>query len=236
MRTLFLASGALLIAACSQAPAAEPAAPGGAEPPAPAPAAETVTYGATGDYVIDPGHTSVTWRVSHFGLSMYTGRFKTVSADLTFNPEDPAATRLTARIDPTSVETDYPGDYKATHPASSFASWNEDLALNPNWFNGAAFPEITFTSTSITPETSSTGKVTGDLTFLGVTRPVTLDVTYNGVANFPWAPETDKIGFSATTTLKRSDFGMTGLVPNIGDEVEIIIETEFAEVAAASAQ
>jgi len=60
-----------------------------------------------------------------------------------------------------------------------------------------------------------------------VTRPVTLDVTYNGVANFPWAPDVDKIGFSATTTIKRSDFGQTTLAPNIGDEVEIIIETEF---------
>ena len=74
--------------------------------------------------------------------------------------------------------------------------------------------------------------MTGDLTFLGVTRPVTLDVTYNGVARMPWAPDQDKIGFSATTTLKRSDFGMGAYIPNIGDEVEVIIEAEFAEVVA----
>lgn len=237
MRTFLFASGALLLSACSQASAPEAQTPPPSETAeTPVQSAEPVAYGTAGDYVIDPGHTSVTWRVSHFGLSMYTGRFKTVSAELSFNPEDPSANRVTARIDPASVETDYPGDYKATHPASNFASWNEDMARNANWFNADAFPEIVFTSTSVTPESATTGLVTGDLTFLGVTRPVTLNVTYNGVANFPWAPETDKIGFSATTTLKRSDFGMMALLPNIGDEVEIIIETEFAEVAPAAAE
>lgn len=232
MRLLLISASALMLAACSETtPAASaPAAPA---PEAAAPAADVnVEYGAAGTYAIDPTHTSVTWRVDHFGLSQYTGRFKTVDATLQFNPEDPSANSITVTIDPLSVETDYPADYKASHADSPYATWNEDLGRNANWLNGDAFPQITFTSTSVTQETANTGKVTGDLTFLGVTKPVTLDVTYNGKANFPWAPDADKIGFSARTVLKRSDFGNATYAPNIGDEVEVIIETEFQQVVA----
>lgn len=234
MRLLLISASALMLAACYETTPAAPAATEPAAAPAgeaAAPAAD-VEYGAAGTYAIDPTHTSVTWRVNHFGLSKYTGRFKTVDATLQFNPEDPAANSITVTIDPLSVETDYPADYKASHADSPYATWNEDLARNANWLNGDAFPQITFTSTSITQETASTGKVTGDLTFLGVTKPVTLDVTYNGKANFPWAPEADKIGFSAKAVLKRSDFGNATYAPNIGDEVEVLIETEFQQVVA----
>lgn len=235
MRLLLISASALMLAACSETTPAAPVAPETETPAAEAaaPAAdEAVEYGAAGTYTIDPTHTSVTWRVDHFGLSQYTGRFKTVDATLQFNPEDPSANSITVTIDPLSVETDYPADYKATHADSAYETWNEDLGRNPNWLNGDAFPQITFTSTAITQETASTGKVTGDLTFLGVTKPVTLDVTYNGKANFPWAPDADKIGFSAKTVLKRSDFGNATYAPNIGDEVEVIIETEFQQVVA----
>ena len=235
MRLLLISASALMLAACSETTPAAPAAPEAEAPAAEVTAPEpeaAVEYGAAGTYAIDPTHTSVTWRVDHFGLSQYTGRFKTVDATLEFNPADPAATRITATIDPLSVETDYPADYKASHADSAYETWNEDLGRNPNWLNGDAFPQITFTSTAITQETASTGKVTGDLTFLGVTKPVTLDVTYNGKANFPWAPDADKIGFSAKTVLKRSDFGNATYAPNIGDEVEVIIETEFQQVVA----
>lgn len=232
MRLLLISASALMLAACSETtPAASaPAAPA---PEAAAPAADVnVEYGAAGTYAIDPTHTSVTWRVNHFGLSKYTGRFKTVDATLQFNPEDPSANSITVTIDPLSVETDYPADYKASHADSPYATWNEDLGRNANWLNGDAFPQITFTSTSVSQETANTGKVTGDLTFLGATKPVTLDVTYNGKANFPWAPDADKIGFSARTVLKRSDFGNSTYAPNIGDEVEVFIETEFQQVVA----
>lgn len=235
MRLLLISASALLLAACSETTPAAPTPEAAAAPEAAsATTAAPVEYGAAGTYEIDPTHTSVTWKVDHFGLSGYTGRFKTVDATLQFNPEDPAATSITVTIDPLSVETDYPGDYKAGHADSPYATWNEDLGRNANWLNADAFPQITFTSTSVTQDTASTGKVTGDLTFLGVTRPVTLDVTYNGKANFPWAPDADKIGFSATTVLKRSDFGNATYAPNIGDEVEIKIETEFQQIVEAA--
>ncbi|MFN7055222.1 YceI family protein [Hyphomonas sp.] len=228
MRTLLIAVSALALAACSETATAPGAAPDAA---APAAVEEPVEFGRAGTYDLDLSHASLIWRVSHFGLSKYTGRFTDFSATLNFNPDDPAATSLTATINPLSVETDYPGDYVGTHPNTGFQSWNEDLAENPNWFNGAEFPQITFTTTGISPETASTGKVTGNLSFRGATVPVTLDVKYNGVAQFQWAPNTDVIGFSARGTLKRSDFGMGHLQGPIGDEVEIIIEAEFRESA-----
>ena len=236
MRLFLICASTLVLAACT--PASGPA----ASPESAAPAAEAATteaapaaevaYGKAATYRIDPTHASITWRVNHFGLAKYTARFKSFDATLSFNPADIAANAVDVTIDPLSVETDYPGDYKAGHADSGFASWNEDLAKNAQWFNAGAHPQISFKSTSATQASPANGTVTGDLTFLGVTRPVTLDVTYNGVARMPWAPDQDKIGFSATTTLKRSDFGMGAYIPNIGDEVEVIIEAEFAEVVA----
>lgn len=236
MRLFLICASALVLAACT--PASAPA----ASPESAAPAAEAATteaapaaevaYGKAATYKIDPTHASITWRVNHFGLAKYTARFKSFDATLSFNPADIAANAVDVTIDPLSVETDYPGDYKAGHADSGFASWNEDLAKNAQWFNAGAHPQISFRSTSATQASPATGTVTGDLTFLGVTKPVTLDVTYNGVARMPWAPDQDKIGFSATTTLKRSDFGMGAYIPNIADEVEVMIEAEFAEVVA----
>ena len=77
--------------------------------------------------------------------------------------------------------------------------------------------------------------MTGDLTFRGVTHPVTLDVTYNGTATFPWAPDAPRMGFSATGSLKRSDFGMGFMIPQLGDEIELLIEAEFSKVPDAGA-
>lgn len=232
MRLFLLSASALILAACAPAtetaaPAEAPAAEETAAPEA-APAPE-VTYGQAATYKVDPTHTSIVWRVKHLGISNYTARFKTFDATLAFNPADLAANSVEVTIDPLSVETDFQGDYKGTHADSPYATWNEDLAKNPGWFNAVAHPQITFKSTSATQTGPTTGTVTGDLTFLGVTKPVTLDVTYNGVVQLPWTPEQDRIGFSAKTTLKRSDFGMTNNLEFIGDEVEVIVETEFLE-------
>jgi len=235
MRLFLLSASALILAACAPttetaAPAETPAVEAAAEPDA-APAPE-VTYGQAATYRIDPTHTSIVWRVKHLGISNYTARFKTFDAELAFNPADLSANSVEVTIDPLSVETDYQGDYKGTHADSAYATWNEDLARNPDWFNADAHPQITFRSTGAAQTGPATGTVTGDLTFLGLTRPVTLDVTYNGMVQMPWAPEQDRIGFSARTTLKRSDFGMNSNLQFIGDEVEVIIEAEFLEAPA----
>lgn len=235
MRTTLLSVSLLALAACGAAETTAPAAE--AETPAtetaettaaPAETAEPAPeIGPAGTYVLDPTHASLTWTVDHFGLSSYTARFTKMDATLEFNPDDANATSLTVTVDPASVETDYPGDYKASHADSPYDSWNAQLAQDPTYFNAGEYPEITFTSTEVTQTGPSTGTVTGDLTFLGVTKPVTLDVIYNGTATFPWAPEQPKIGFSATGSLIRSEFGLDKMVPNLGDEIQLTIETEF---------
>ncbi len=226
MRRLALSACALLaLAACSPkvetAPEAKPKAAAGPITPAPTPA-------PAGLYLLDPSHTSVTFRVSHLGLSQYTARFTKVAGELNLDPARPEAATLKASIDPRSLETDYP------HTDLDF---NAELH-GPQWLDAATFPQITFTSTRIEMTGPSTAKVTGDLSLHGVTRPVTLETTFNGgYAPNGMDPMGSRIGFSAKGTLKRADFGIAYGVPAAGstmgvsDAVEVIIETEFTRPA-----
>jgi polyisoprenoid-binding protein YceI len=171
MRLFLIGASALALAACGGAadpkPAETPpasASPAGAETPAAAkasaPAEEARELGSTGTYTIDPGHTSVIWKVKHLGMSNYTARFTDVDATLEFNPSDTALTSLSVTIDPKSVAANYVGDYKGTHADSGFETWDEDLAMNEKWFNANQHDVITFTATSITKGGPNTGQVT----------------------------------------------------------------------------
>lgn len=185
---------------------------------------------ASGSYSIDKGHAFLTFKVGHGGgISDYRVNFTSFDADLTFDPADPEASNLTVTIDPSTVQTNYPGDYKAGHADSPYESWNEDLAMNPQWLNAGEHPEITFTSTNVTRTGDLEGTVTGQLNFLGQTEPVTLDVTYNGVANAPWYGDRDIIGFDASTVITRSEWGMGAYLPMIGDEVTVEFSGEFIQ-------
>jgi len=215
----------LLLAACGDAPAEDTSAPAAdaaeietvaTQAPEPAPALAEV---AAGSYELEKSHASLLWKISHNGLSYYTARFTGFDASLNFDPADPSASSVSVSVDPTSVRTDHPdGD-----------EWDTELGTGEKFFNAGAFPEISFTSTDITTTGETTGLITGDLTLLGTTRPVTLEASFNGVNNPPWYGGRDVIGFSAKSTIKRSEFGMNHLIPNIGDEVEIIVEAEFLE-------
>ena len=237
MRYSLISATVLSLAACgapsATGPAPEPAAaaPVTAEPTAgPETQAAEVKYPEAGTYQSDPDHTSVTWTVGHLGLSNYTCRFDVTDAKLVLNPEDVSQSTLNVTIDPKSIDPYYPGDYKASLPDSSFENWQDDLANSERWFNSNAFPQIAYVSTGVEKTGPDTATVTGNLTLLGVTRPVTLDVKYNGVVNFPNAPDVDRIGFSATATLKRSDFGMTAVSAFVGYDVNIMIEIELTDV------
>ena len=169
-----------------------------------------------GAYVLDPAHASVNWSLSHSGLSFYTARFDDISGALDFDPDAPTASRLDIRIDPKSVSTGNP-------------AWDNTLATEGKYFDGDAHPEIRFVSTSSVKLTDNTGTVTGDLTLRGVTKPVALNVTYNGAGKSFGHPGAT-LGFSATGKLIRSDWGMTHLTNfGIGDEVTLRIEAEFNE-------
>lgn len=172
-----------------------------------------------GTYTLDKTHASLIWKVSHLGLSDYTARFTDFDAKIDFDPQNPTESKVTAEINPMSIETDYPYPEKK--------DFDTKLITSQDWFNAGEFPEITFTSTAIEQTGENTGTMTGTLDFLGVRKPVTLDVTFNkAMAKQPFSGQ-PALGFSARGTLMRSEWGMNTYVPNIGDEVEIIIEAEF---------
>lgn len=168
-----------------------------------------------GAYRLDPNHASVVWRVDHGGgLSRFVARFDSFDAALDFDPDAPAASRLEATLDPMSVNTGLP-------------NFDQEIATGDRLLNGDAFPEVRFVSTAITMTSPTTASVTGDLSFRGETRPVTLETTFNGSAFDPLR-FSDVVGFSARTTFLRSDFGATAYLNfGVGDEVEILIEAEF---------
>lgn len=172
-----------------------------------------------GIYTMDPTHASLHWKVSHVGLSNYTARFDRFESILQLDPQDITKSKVKATIDATSINTGY--------PFSQEKDFDKKLSESQEWFNTGQFPEITFISRKIEKTGDNTAKMTGDLTFLGVTKPVTLDVTLNAaLGNHPFENKS-ALGFSATGTLKRSDFGMTTYIPQIGDEITFMIEAEY---------
>lgn len=192
------ASLALLVVLCG-APAAWAAQPN--PDPAAAPA---------GAYVLDKRHASVLAKVSHMGLSGYTMRFGKVDGRFDYDPAQPEAAKLSVTIDANSLDV---GEDKLDR---QFA--REFLGADEN-------PEITFVSTGITRTDPAHGEVTGDLTLHGVTRPVTLAVTFNGYDQSLLFGK--RMGFSATGDILRSDFGSRAWLGLVGDKVRLIIEAEF---------
>ena len=174
-----------------------------------------------GVYTVDKTHASLIWKVSHAGLSNYTARFKSYDAEINFDPADITKSTVTAKIDPTTLETDY--------VATAEKDFNKNLITKEEWFNAGKFPEITFKSTKIEVTGENTGKIHGDLTFLGVTKPVTLDAKFNGAYAVQPFSKKPALGFSATGSITRSDFGLSTYVPMIGDKVDIVIEAEFGK-------
>jgi polyisoprenoid-binding protein YceI len=169
-----------------------------------------------GDYILDPAHTSIIWSVSHVGLSNYTGRFDAVSGALQFDRDNPENSHVGIVVDPASVNT---GD----------AEFDQEIAKKGSYFNAGDFPQIRFVSTGIIKTGENTGDLTGDLSFRGVTLPVTLNVVFNG-AGKSIGHKGKTLGFSAQGNLLRSDFGLGHLISfGIGDEVTLVIETEFNE-------
>ncbi|WP_293676876.1 YceI family protein [uncultured Phenylobacterium sp.] len=215
------AASALTLAGCSPPkPAAEPkaaAAPAAAQAQAP-------NEAPAGVYYLDLSHTSVNFRLSHLGISNYTLRFTKAAGELAFDPANPAAQSVTATIDARSVQTNYP----------DAATLDFDSKVEKEFLDAERFPQITFKSTKVEPTGPKTAKLTGDLTLRGVTKPITLEATFNGgYKPNAYDPMGARIGFSAKGTFKRSDFGMTyglpapGTTMGVGDDVDVAIEAEF---------
>ncbi len=169
-----------------------------------------------GQYTLDKTHASLIWTIKHLGLSNYTARFTSYDAVITLNPADPTKSSVTVTIDPASVRTDFPFPEKEDF----------DKVIATKFLRSGEHPTITFQSTGLTATGATTGKLVGNLTFLGVTKPVTLDVTLNGAKEHPMK-KTPVLGFSAKGSFKRSDFGSTDLQGPLGDDINLVIEAEF---------
>lgn len=214
MRTI-LVIAALALAACTQPQTKAP------DPP-PAPVAIDAP---SGEYVLDPTHTSVLARATHFGLSHYTLRLADVSGALNFNAEDPTKSTVTATVGANSVRTEYVGQ----------RNFDDELE-NSEWLDAASHPTLTFASTSIELTGPNTGSMSGDLTIRGITHPITFDVTFNkAYRQHPMGLPMALLGFSAHGVFKRSDYGMRVLLPlaaggaGVSDEVDVSIEAEFTQ-------
>jgi polyisoprenoid-binding protein YceI len=177
-----------------------------------------------GEYQLDLSHASVVWKVSHLGLSDYVARFADFDASIDFDPNNIEKSVITATIDPMSIQTAYPN--------AAEKDFNNVLSTDKAWFNAGQFPSIDFASTGIEMTSDTTAIMTGDLSFLGTTLPVSLDVTFNGAMQRQPFSGKPTMGFSATTSIERSKWGMAKYVPNIGDTVDIMIEGEFAKTDA----
>ena len=232
MNRIIAATGLLAVVmttACSQQDSGTTSDKTTLEPPA-APEPVVQVAAPAGTYGIDPNHATVGFTITHMGLAPYMARFTDFDATLELRDEL-AASAIALTIDPASVETDYDGDYQATHPDSPFDSWEEDLARSDKFFNAGEYPEITFTSTVIEPLGGNLFAVTGDLSMLGQVHPVELEVEITGsVASHPFT-SAGAIGFSARGSFMRSTFGMDYLLnpPLLADEVNLVFAGEFLQ-------
>lgn len=162
-------------------------------------------------YEIDPNHTLVLASWSHFGFSHPTANFGQAEGSIVYDADDVSAS---------SVEVTLP-----LAGLNSFVPDFDEHLRSDDFFDAAKYPNVTFKSTKVESAGEDRLKVTGDLTIKDITRPVVLDVTLNKAAPQPQSGR-EAIGFDATATIKRSDFGVGMYVPNVGDEVTLRITTE----------
>jgi polyisoprenoid-binding protein YceI len=167
-----------------------------------------------GTWVIDPTHSEVGFSVRHLMVSKVKGSFKTFEGAITV-AEDSLASKVDVRIDASSVDTR--DENRDNHLRSS------------DFFDTEQHPQITFSSTAVRPA-GQDFVVSGDLTIHGVTKPVELEVEFNGVHPDPWGSL--RSGFSATTEISRGDYGIVFNMPIegggvvVGDKIKISIEIE----------
>jgi polyisoprenoid-binding protein YceI len=184
--------------------------------PVAGPASTNPQQVAAGTYKVEPSHTRVQFTVSHMGFSDWYGDLTGASGSLSLDPKRPAASRVDISLPVASVST-------------TNATLDGELK-SADWFDAARYPTIRFTSTEVVPQGGDRALIHGQLSFHGVTRPVTLAARFNGAGINPLS-KGYTVGFNATTTIRRSDFGVKTYLPLIGDETEIRISAAFEKAA-----
>ncbi|MCE3231909.1 MAG: yceI 1 [Rickettsiaceae bacterium] len=170
------------------------------------------------DYTFDPSHTNILWHTSHFGFSSPSGRFGIKSGNINLDETTPKNSSVNVVIDTNDLVTGI----------TKF----DDHIKSPDFLDVKKFPTATFKSTSVEPTGDKTADVRGDFTLHGVTKPIVLKVTLNKIGEHPMT-HNKTVGFTASTTIKRSEFGIAKYVPDVGDDVQIDIESEASVQAPA---
>lgn len=185
-------------------------------------AAQPVAGVPSDKYSLEKTHAYLTFSVKHAGLSDYVVSFTDFNINLDFNAQSPELSNVRAAVYLTSLNTYLPDPVKKVE-------WENELLNDPKFFNSGEGNAIFFNSTAVRRTGKNTGIVTGDLIFRGITKPVQLKVKYNGNGKSRRFGDRTLIGFNASGTIKRSDFGMTALLPFIGDKVDIEFSGEFVQ-------
>lgn len=167
-------------------------------------------------YGIDSAHSSAEFSVRHLMISTMKGRFRDVEGTIYMDDQEPTRSVVEATIRTASVDTG--------------VQTRDDDLRSDNFFSADRFPTMTFRSTSVEKVDEDRFRITGDLTVRGVTRPVVLDTEFEGRATDPWGGE--RIGFAASTSINRGDFGLTynaaletgGVL--VGDKVKVTLNIE----------
>ena len=165
-----------------------------------------------GAYKLDPDHTQVLFTVNHLGFSEYTGQFTQPSGTMTLDPGNSSAAKVSVSFPIAKIST-------------TVAAIGEHLK-EPDFFDAAKFPTGTFVSTKVAAS-GTNATITGDLTLKGVTKPVTLQARFVGAGPGPQGAHKTNIGFHATTSISRSDFGISYGVPMVSDRVDLVINAAF---------
>jgi polyisoprenoid-binding protein YceI len=166
----------------------------------------------SGAFAVEPLHTRVLFAVSHFGFTTYYGEFSGVSGALDLDPKNPSASKLDIRI-----------------PAATISTTNAELngeLKGDKWFDTAKYPIISFKATKVTMTGPGKADVVGDLTLHGTTKPVVLYAAFHGAGVNPLNKHYT-VGFDASAKIKRTEFGVSTLVPLISDDVDIIVSAAF---------
>lgn len=164
---------------------------------------------AADEYAIDTMHSSVSFKISHLGLSYVHGRFNSFSGGFTLDSSESAKNSFKMDIKSQSVDTNNSG--RDTHLRS------------PDFLNAKQYSSLTFKSTSVKPVDGGF-EVSGDLTMHGTTKPITFTLKGGGTAEFPKG--VTRTGFATDFVIKRSDFGVGKPMAALGDEVSVSIGFE----------
>lgn len=168
-------------------------------------------WAAPETYTLDSSHTNITWHANHFGFSTPSGKFVDAEGTLVLDEAKPENSKVNVKIKPARIIT-------------GIEKFDEHLK-GKDFFDVKKFPDASFVSNNVEVTGKDTAKIHGILTLHGVSKPVTLNAKLNKIGEHPMNKK-KTVGFSATTTIKRSDFGISYGIPNVSDKIRVDIEIE----------